>query len=300
MSVIRQDYPHLEYLVLDDGSSDGTLSVIKKYAKNLRYESHQNMGETRTVNKGFTMVRGEIVAIVNSDDPLLPGAVSAAVELMSQRPDILVAYPDWYIIDARGRRIGRKIAPEYDYVRMVSRHDCIPGPGAFFRKSLIEQIGGRDEQFRYVADFDFWLRAGLIGPFARIPEPLATFRWHGGGASNTAKGALMAEEHLRLMDKVFSMPGLTKEIAVVRTEAYSNAYYEAAMVCGDLNLDMKREYFLRALRMAPRSYLLEYTHKLAEPIVLIFLGKSAYTWIKKIYRSINKRRQEKYARRLEK
>ena len=75
LSVIGQDYPNLEYLVLDDGSSDDTLSVIKKYAKHLRYDAHPNMGETRTVNKGFTMARGEILAVVNSDDPLLPGAV---------------------------------------------------------------------------------------------------------------------------------------------------------------------------------------------------------------------------------
>ena len=149
---------------------------------------------------------------------------------MTHRPEILVAYPDWYIIDGKGRRLGHRITPEYDYVHMVKWHECIPGPGAFFRKSVVERLGGRDERFRYVSDFDFWLRAGLLGPFARIPRTLATFRWHSGGASSKEQGTSMAEEHIRLIDKIYSIPALPKEIVAIRAEAYSNAYYEAAVV----------------------------------------------------------------------
>ena len=276
LSVIGQDYPNLEYLVLDDGSSDDTLSVIKKYAKPLRYESHPNMGETRTVNKGFAMVQGEIIAVVNSDDPLLPGAVSAAVEVMTRRPEVIVAYPDWYIIDGKGRKLGHRITPEYDYLHMLKRHHCVPGPGVFFKKRLAEQLGGRDESFRYVADFDFWLRAGLIGPFARIPKTLATFRWHSGGASSREQGAAMAEEHIRLVDKIYSMPDLPESVVRVQKEAYSSAYYEAAVSLGAQALDIKKEYYRRAFALYPWKFLSHEKLSLAESLILMLLGGHAY------------------------
>jgi glycosyltransferase involved in cell wall biosynthesis len=282
LSVIGQDYPNIEYLVLDDGSSDDTLSVIKKYAKHLRYEAHPNMGETRTVNKGLGMVRGEIIAVVNSDDPLLPGVVRAAVELMVQRPEILVAYPDWYIIDENGFKLGLRVTPEYDYLRMLKRHDCIPGPGAFFRKSVAERLGGRDGQFRYVADFDFWLRAGLLGPFARIPKALATFRWHEGGASSREQGTSMAQEHIRLVEKIYSLPSLPGPVLRVKKEAFSNAYYEAAVSLGTQALDVKKDYFRRAVALYPWKYLFHEKLSLAESLILMLLGGRVYLAARKM------------------
>src|SRR5688572_11108874 len=94
-SVLSQDYPHIEYVVLDDGSTDNTLQVLEKYRSRIILESHPNMGETRTVNKGLSMAKGAIVSIVNSDDPLLPGAVRTSVAVLQEHPDALAAYPDW-------------------------------------------------------------------------------------------------------------------------------------------------------------------------------------------------------------
>jgi glycosyltransferase involved in cell wall biosynthesis len=282
VSVIGQDYPYLEYLVLDDGSSDGTLSVVRKFDNYLRYESHPNMGETRTVNKAFTMIRGEIIAIVNSDDPLLPGAVRAAVEVMVRRPEILVTYPDWYIIDGSGRKLGHRITPEYDYLHMLKRHHCVPGPGVFFRKSVAERLGGRDDRFRYVADFDFWLRAGLLGPFARIPKTLATFRWHSGGASSREQGASMAEEHIRLIEKIYAMPNLPETVLRAKKEAFSNAYYEAAVSLGTQALDIKRDYYRRAIALYPWKYFSHEKLSLAESLILLLLGGHIYLAARKL------------------
>ena len=198
MSVLSQDYPNLEYLVLDDGSTDNTRDVAAKYVGRIIFSSHPNMGETRTVNKGFAMATGSIIGVVNSDDPLLPGAVAQIVDTMIKEPEVIVAYPDWDMIDAEGYRFGHRQTFEYDYVNMVRWFHCVPGPGAFFRHSLMKELGGRDEQFRYVADFDFWLRAGLIGPFKRVPKTLATFRSHSDSTSSKARGRLMAVEHVRL------------------------------------------------------------------------------------------------------
>ena len=104
-SVLNQDYRNLEYIVLDDGSIDDTREVVKKYSDRITYDRHDNMGEARTVNKGFSMARGEIIGVVNSDDPLLPGAISSIVAELLSRPDVLVVYPDWYVIDCEGRKV---------------------------------------------------------------------------------------------------------------------------------------------------------------------------------------------------
>jgi glycosyltransferase involved in cell wall biosynthesis len=281
LSVIGQDYPNVEYLVLDDGSSDGTLSVIKKYENRLKYENHPNIGETRTVNRGFKLVQGDIVGVVNSDDPLLPGAVHAAVELMMRRPEVVVAYPDWEMIDSQGDVIQHVETYEYDYLDMLRWHHCLPGPGTFFRKSVIEKIGGRDEQFRYVADFDFWLRAGLLGPFARIPQTLATFRWHEGGASSNSQGIAMAREHIMLAQKVLSADTLSGEMRHVRKEALSSAYYVAGVVLGDSSAGLKKIFFAKALVLSPRKYLGEYRNRIGT-IAAAFLGRRACSLVSRL------------------
>ncbi len=177
-SVLSQNYPNIEYIVLDDGSTDDSLEVIKKFKKRIIWDSHKNMGEANTVNKGFKMAHGEIIGVVNSDDPLLPHAISEIVEFMQDNPETIVVYPDWKKIDQTGKDIEYVKTVEYNYEYMIKQHFCTPGPGAFFKRKVMNILKGRDPQFKYVSDFDFWLRAGLIGPFARLPKTLATFRVH--------------------------------------------------------------------------------------------------------------------------
>ncbi len=253
-SVLAQDYPDIEYIVIDDGSTDDSLRVIEKYRGRVRVETQANMGETRTVNRGFSLATGAIVGIVNSDDPLLPGAVRRAVEAFQRDPALLVAYPDWEMIDGEGKVVQRIRTFDYDYLDMLRRHHCVPGPGAFFRREVVERLGGRDPQFRYVGDFDFWLRAGLLGPFARIPETLATFRLHPDSASVSDRGAAMAEEHIRLVRKIYAMPGLPDAVRRLRREAYGSASYIAGCVCGEGRKGLRLLYFLRALLASPSRY----------------------------------------------
>ncbi len=231
-SVLAQDYAPLEYIVLDDGSQDHTREVLARYSGRIIWDSHPNMGETRTVNKGWQQARGEFVAVVNSDDPLLAGAVQTAVDFMIAHPEVLVAYPDWDKIGPRGELIERVQVPEYNYRYMLTRHHCIVGPGAFIRRRAFELAGLRDPEFRYVADFEYWLRLGLYGPFARIPASLATFRVHSQSASVSHAGRAMAAEHIRLMRKYYARPDLPAEVRQVRAEAWGWAHHVAAEMCG--------------------------------------------------------------------
>jgi glycosyltransferase involved in cell wall biosynthesis len=257
-SVLGQDYPRLEYIVLDDGSTDETPHLLETYSGMISWVSHPNMGETRTVNKGFLMATGDIIGVVNSDDPLLPGAIARIVEYFMRDRELLVAYPDWEMIDATGAVVQSVTTHDYSYLDMVRWHHCIPGPGTFFRRKVIDSIGGRDTQFRYVADFDFWIRAGLFGTFARVPEKLATFRQHPDSASVSHKGKAMAEEHISLVKRLYAQPGLPESVVKVRREAYSSAHFVAGCVCGsDFPLSRKM-HFIAAVFLAPVKYIGEY------------------------------------------
>jgi glycosyltransferase involved in cell wall biosynthesis len=252
-SVLAQDYPNIEYIVLNDGSTDNTREVLKKYTGRLIWETHSNMGETKTVNKGWSMAHGEIVAVANSDDPLLPRAVSSAVAFLQTHPDILVAYPDWDFIDPDSNVTGHHQVPEYDYLYMLRRHHCSVGPGAFIRRQAFELAGMRDPEFRYVADFEYWLRLGLYGKFARIPKTLATFRVHPDSASVSHRGQAMAQEHIQLVRKLYSRPDLPPEVLRVRSEAFSWAHWVAGVVAG-LDLWVALRHYLRAMTYHPRSF----------------------------------------------
>lgn len=253
-SVLSQDYPRIEYIVLDDGSTDNTIQALEKYAGKLIYETHSNMGETRTVNKGWSMSHGEIVAVVNSDDPLLPGAVSAAVKFMESNTDIVVAYPDWDIIGPDSQVKKHVRAPEYNYLDMVRYHRCHVGPGAFIRRTSIELAGGRDPDIKYVADLEFWLRLGLYGKFARIPLTLATWRDHADSVSNSCKSVEMAEEHIILVQKYFSRSDLPKDIIKLKDDSMCWAYGVAAMACG-FGIRLPLKYFYTAFTRYPVSFI---------------------------------------------
>ncbi len=246
-SVLHQTYSQIEYVVLDDGSTDNTIEVLKRYDGRILWDSHPNMGEALTVNKGWAMAHGDYVAIVNADDPVLSGWLQTCVEYLDAHPEVLVAYPDWHMIDSAGGLIKPIQVYDYDYVNMVRWHHCLPGPGAVIRRKVFELEGGRNPKYRYVGDFEYWLRLGIHGPFARIPETLATWRFHAGSATSAQKGERMAREHLWLMDDLFARQDLPVAVKKVRLEAYSAAYYIAAAQCVESAPALAREYLLKSL-----------------------------------------------------
>lgn len=254
VSILNQDYPNIEYIVLDDGSTDNTKSVINKFKDKIIWKSHKNIGEVRTVNKGFSLAHGEIIGVVNSDDPLLPGAIREIVKFMTENPKIIVAYPDWIKIDKDGQEIEKVITPEYNYGYMLRTHDNVTGPGTFFRRVVINKLEGRDLRFRYVSDYDFWLRAGLIGNFARIPKILATSRVHADQATLKNKGYKMAMEHIYVLNKIFSLPNFPAVLNKIKPKAYEKAC-EAARICRGNNLFTKAVISLICLYYSPISYL---------------------------------------------
>jgi glycosyltransferase involved in cell wall biosynthesis len=177
-SMLAQDYPHIEYLVLDDGSTDATPEVLRRYDGRVRWERQVNMGQSRTLNKGWALSRGEYIGYLSSDDLLRPNAISTLVRALEEHPEVSVAYCDFDLIDAQGRKTGHVQTPDYDRRQMVEDLICQPGPGALFRRSVFDKAGGWNESLRKIPDFEFWLRASRIGPFLRVPQTLADYRVH--------------------------------------------------------------------------------------------------------------------------
>lgn len=253
-SVLSQDYPNIEYIVLDDGSIDETAKIIEKFKDKIIWKSHKNIGEVRTVNKGFSLAHGEIIGVVNSDDPLLPGAISEIVKFMTENPKIIVVYPDWVKINEKSKEIEKVKTRNYSYEYMLSEHDNVTGPGTFFRKIILDKLKGRDILFKYVSDYDFWLRAGLIGDFSRIPKILATSRMHSGQATLKNKSYKMAMEHVLVLNKIFSLPNFPASLNKIKPEAYEKAC-EAARICRGNKLITKIIISLVCLYYSPISYL---------------------------------------------
>jgi glycosyltransferase involved in cell wall biosynthesis len=237
-SILGQDYPNLECLALDDGSTDETPQVLERYADahpdRIRWERHENMGQAKTLNRGFEMARGELIGYLNSDDLFLPGGIAKLAAQLVDHPDAALAYPAYRVIDEDGETIADMTPPEYTAAEAVRLHNCIVNVGAIFRRRVIERIGGWDTNFVYLADFDWCVRAYSIGPFLRHTDVLACWRNHPGSA-NYAPGLEAAREQTRLLDKIYSADDVSEELMEVRDEAYLNAFVCAGFAMGGVN-----------------------------------------------------------------
>ena len=230
-SILHQDYKPIELIVLDDGSQDNTKKILQKYNHQFYYASHPNIGQAKTLNKGWYKAHGEILSYLSADDLLMPNAVSTAVRYLIEYPNIVLTYCDFNLIDPNSKTIRKVSAPDFDYLEMVQRLVCQPGPGVFFRKCAFDRTGGWNPEFRQMPDFDYWLRLGLNGPFKRIPQILASFRIHEKSMTFSKGDREMATEPVRILEKYYRLQkNLPKPVVEVFPEAMSNAHLISAQL----------------------------------------------------------------------
>src|SRR5262245_29974254 len=156
-SVLGQSYPHVEYIVVDGGSTDGTVEVLQSYGHQLTWVSEPDRGQSAAINKGLSWARGEVLAYLNSDDVLLPGAVARVVAHLTANPHCDLVYGRAHYIDEHDQVVGAYHTDDYSFARLM--HDCcICQPAAFWRRRIQDRVGAFDEALDYAMDYDYWLR----------------------------------------------------------------------------------------------------------------------------------------------
>ena len=204
-SVLSQGYPNLEYMIVDGGSTDGSVAIIQKYASQLAWwGSEKDHGQAEAVNKGFKRASGELVGWLNSDDLYQPGSILAAVEVFQRHPEAGIVYGDVLSINACGEAINlMKFAPYTLQDLMAFKIIC--QPGAMLRRTVLEQSGGLDERFHFMLDHQLWLRMVRLAPMVYLPRLQAAARFHP-AAKNLAQAPKFGEEALQVAAWLAAQP----------------------------------------------------------------------------------------------
>ena len=183
-SVFCQNYPDLEYIVMDGGSTDGTIDILKKYSDRIIWKSEKDTGQSDAINKGLKMATGDIVAYLNSDDTYEPGAFQKVAEFFQKNPDKKWVYGKCKIIDENDREIRRSITwyknfllKKYSYAKLLSEN-YISQPATFWKREMLNEVGYFNVKEHFCMDYEYWLRIGQKYDAGVIDTYLANFRYH--------------------------------------------------------------------------------------------------------------------------
>jgi glycosyltransferase involved in cell wall biosynthesis len=250
-SILLQDYPDLEYIIIDGGSKDGTVDVIRKYQSWISYwVSEKDAGQTAAINKGFKISTGEIIAWQNSDDTYEPGAIMNAVKFMVDHPETGVVYSDCNLVDENSRVISQLPSKKYTVQNCLLQH-IVPNQTAFIRRGVWEAVGGVDNELHFAIEEDFWLKIGLISKLDQLPGIWANHRKYI-GTKTVSQAPMFYREQLKVLDRFFTQTSLSPEIINIKNQVYANAHLIGAF---RLNMDKEKELtekaFIKAIDLNP-------------------------------------------------
>jgi GT2 family glycosyltransferase len=243
-SVLDQDHPEVEVIVIDDGSSDETLMILDRIAETaptdrFRWEHQERAGEAAAISRGLEASTGELIGILRADDYLLPSAISRLVAVSGAKPEADVIYPWFRLADRTDDVIDVCECIDGGFLDMLRLGYCIPGVGALFRRRCYERVGGWEAGLRYVADYEWWLRLGDVR-YERVPEVLAVQRAREQILDRT-RALDELHERLQVLDTVFIRRDVPAEVIEVMPEAYATALVSAAwMLDPDLGAPGRR------------------------------------------------------------
>jgi GT2 family glycosyltransferase len=226
-SVLEQDYPHIEYIVVDGGSTDNSAEIIQKYADRLAYWiSERDSGQAEAINKGFARANGEIVAWLNSDDYYMLNTVSFAVRCFEQNPDVVMVYGDMLAVDSKGQTINVLKYKQLSLEDLLC-FQIVGQPSVFFRRSALEKTGRLEPSFHFMLDHHLWIRLAQQGRILHVPQVWSAARYHP-AAKNRAKAAEFGREAFRVLDWAKNHPGLAESVSRVGRRALASAHrYDA-------------------------------------------------------------------------
>jgi glycosyltransferase involved in cell wall biosynthesis len=192
-SVLSQDYPRIEYIVMDAGSTDGTIEILKSYGARLNYVSEPDQGAADAINRGFLRSVGKIFAWLNADDVYLPGAVTTVARYLNGSPQSGVVYGGGIWVDENDAVLGR-YPTQSPYSAAALEHECfICQPAAFMTRTAFESVGLLNPKLMCSFDYDLWIRVSRTYPFLALSETLATSRMHSQNKSLKQRAAVFQE-----------------------------------------------------------------------------------------------------------
>lgn len=248
-SVLAQDFDDYIYIILDDGSTDNTREVVKKMIKgrnNIFYLHHDNMGEAKTVNRGWNISNSEYFLQVNSDDTIDKTLLSELVFALDERPDCVLAYPDFRIVDQGGNVLNEVKNEDWNFIEALSLFSCYAAvPGAVIRKSAFKNLRIiKDTEYKYINDVKMLWDMALSGNFLHVPTSLATWMSHPNGISNDRYKSI--PEVLDWAEYYFSKPKLPLEIKKIELTCRHNILkYCSTLIINNTNEDPIVSEFLK-------------------------------------------------------
>lgn len=223
-SVLLQGYPNLEYIIIDGGSNDGSVEIIRKYEPWLAFwVSERDCGQAHAINKGFQLATGDILAWLNSDDEYCARTLHFVARCFKKQPDLDLLFGDSDMIDTMGHAIDRIKGRPGDLAQLLAR-DFIPQPSAFFQRRAWKAVGGLDENLRFILDYELWIRMMLKGIKSKyISISLSRFRWH--NVSKSSKYAMQfGLEYLSTLEKLFQNQQ-DERFKHIKLQGYHQAFY---------------------------------------------------------------------------
>jgi glycosyltransferase involved in cell wall biosynthesis len=223
LSVKNQYYPALEHFVIDGGSTDGSVDIIKKYSSHLAWwVSEPDEGQAAAINKGMSRANGEYVAWLNSDDFYLPGAVDQAMAAFRENPEVGMVFGNALTVDAQGQPIRALVFSDWQLEDLMAFR-IICQPAVFMRRTFYEQVKGLDERYHFMLDHHLWIRLASITPIKHVPSFWAASRHHV-AAKNVSQATSFGREALEILDWMEQQPELAPIVESNRHQVQGGAY----------------------------------------------------------------------------
>lgn len=268
-SILSQSYPAVEYIIVDDGSSDGTADYLDTLPAHIKVIKQQNAGQVNALVAGWYRAQGDYLAYISDDDILPPQAIETLVDHLDRNPQTVAVFPNSHLIDLDGRIVQKSVCKPFSLRELALEQQCHIGPGAVFRRSAYLSTGGWDPLCRLLPDLEFWMRLGSLGPIDFLADQFALYRVHLGSLSVPRnRSDAMVKEYFYVIDKFFDGPFCPQDLRSGKPRALANAHLIAArseLRRGDVRSTVRS--ISNAYKHDKRSLTLEAMAKLAGSLV---------------------------------
>ena len=254
-SVLEQNYPSIEYIVMDGASTDGSVDIIRKYSSRLAsWASEKDSGQADAINKGMRRARGEIIVWLNSDDYFLPGAIKSAVTVLESNPQAVMVYGNMLAVDQTGQTINQLRYRQLTLDDLLC-FQIIGQPSVFMRRAAFEKAGGLDLNLHFMLDHQLWIKLAAQGSMVHVNQTWSAARYHP-LAKNRLKAAEFGREAFRILDWVETQADLAPILHRVQRRARASVYrVNARYLLDDGQSWSSLKAWMRALSIHPPTAL---------------------------------------------